>query len=225
MTRRTSLRLGLGGLALLRPLHARAEDRLLDLAVSLRDHEDRPLRGEPLRIVLGTAADWRGAQAGLLLRTDAQGSAAWSGNIARQTRLKRFTSNYLDTLLSLPQRVDWLQLAVELPFLGAPCLYTTELDWFADQRTSAQSTAGTWWADEQGRFTLAPEAVGRPERDGGWRLPLPAWRHLMFTRLGHTLQGSLMPSDDNASHTATAGAAPRWRVALRIRRDPPPVMR
>jgi hypothetical protein len=223
MTRRRSLQLGLG-LGLLRPLHARAEDRPVDLLVSLRDHEDRPLPDEPLRIVLGTAADWRRPQAGLPLRTDALGRAAWSGSIPRETRLKRFTSNYVDTLLSLPHRVDWLQLAVELPFLGSPCLYTTELDWFAAQRASAQSTAGAWWADEQGRFTLAPEPVGRPERDGGWRLPLPAWRHLMFTRLGHVLEGSLMPSDDAVTAGAAAGA-PRWRVTLRIRRDRPPVMR
>jgi hypothetical protein len=224
MTRRSSLRLGLA-LGLLRPLQALAEDRPLDLAVSLRDHEDRPLAGEPLRIVLGTAADWRDPGAGLRLRTDAKGTAAWSGSIPRETRLKRFTSNYVDTLLSLPHRVDWLHVAVELPFLGAPCLYTTELDWFAAQRTSAQSTAGTWWADEHGRFMLAPEPVGRPERDGGWRLPLPAWRHLMFTRLGHALEGSLMPADDGAGTPASAGGVPRSRVTLRIRRDPPPVMR
>jgi len=220
MTRRASL---LMGLALLRPPHARAEQRTLDLAVSLRDHEDRPLAEEPLRIVLGTTADWRDANAGLRLRTDAQGLASWSGSVARQTRLKRFTSNYLDTLLSLPQRVDWLQVAVELPFLGVPCLYTTELDWFAAQGTSAQSTAGSWWADERGQFTLGAEAVGRPERAGGWRLPLPAWRHLVFTRLGHTLDASLMPSD--AGPASAAGGPPRWRVALRIRRDAPPVRR
>jgi hypothetical protein len=38
-------------------------------------------------------------------------------------------------------------------------------------------TAGAWWADEQGRFTLAPEPVGRPERDGGWRVTLRLRRH------------------------------------------------
>jgi hypothetical protein len=218
MTRRSSLRLGLAtGLALLRPRHALAEDRALDLEVSVRDHEDRPLPDEPLRVVLGTAADWRDGQAGWRLRTDAQGRAASSGSVARQTRLKRFTTNYVDTVLSLPRRVDWLQVAVELPFLGTPCLYTTEFDWYAAERTSGQSTAGAWWADEQGRFTLGAEPVGRPERAGGWRLPLPAWRHLMFTRLGHALQGSLMPADSSA--------AARWMVTLRIRRDPPPVMR
>ena len=218
MTRRSSLRLGLaGGLGLLRPLPAQAEDRVVDLEVVLRDHEDRPLPGEPLRVVLGTTADWRDRQAGWPLRTDAQGRAAISGSVPRQTRLKRFTSNYVDTLLSLPRRVDWLQVAVELPFLGAPCLYTTELDWYAAQRTSGQSTAGAWWADEHGRFTLTAEPIAELERAGGWRLPLTAWRHLVFTRLGHTLQGSLMPADE--------GAAPRWKVVLRIRRDPPPVMR
>lgn len=220
MTRRSSLRLGLwlaGGLGLLRPLQAQAEDRLLDLEVLLLDHEDRPLRDEPLRVVLGTTVDWRDRKAGWLLRTDAQGRAAMSGSVPRQTRLKRFVSNYADTLLSLPRRVDWLQVAVELPFLGEPCLYTTEFDWYPAQRTSGQSTAGAWWADEHGRFTLAPEPVGQPERAGGWRLPLPAWRHLVSTRLGHTLQGSLMPAED--------GAAARWTVVLRIRRDPPPVIR
>ena len=216
MSRRASLLTALG-LALQGPSHAAAEERLLDLDLLLRDHEDRPLPGEPLRIVLGSAADWRDPAAGLRLRTNAQGRATCSGVTTRETRLKRFTSNHLDTLLSLPQRVETMQVAVELPFLGAACLYTTEFDWFAAQQTSAQSTAGAWWADAQGRFTQGPEPVGQPERDGGWRLPLPAWRHLVFTRLGHTLEGSLMPAADSPS--------PRWRLVLRIRRDPPPVMR
>lgn len=59
--------------------------------------------------------------------------------------------------------------------------------------------------------------MGQPERAGGWRLPLPAWRHLVFTRQGHTLEDSLMPAGD--------GPSPRWRLVLRIRRDAPPVMR
>lgn len=45
-SRRDSLLAGLG-LALLRPVHAAAEERVLELDLTLRDHEDRPLHAGP----------------------------------------------------------------------------------------------------------------------------------------------------------------------------------
>jgi hypothetical protein len=209
MTRRASLLL-----AALWPGLVRAEDRALELRLLLEDHERRPIAGEALRVVLGTGGDWRAPGAGVTLRTDGQGRAAWSGSVPRETRIKRWISNYVDTLLSLPQRVDWLQVGVELPFLGAPCLYTTELDWFADRATAVHSTAGAWWADERGRFTRAAEWV---EASRGWRLPLAATQGLLSTSLGHAFaHASLMPADE---------APPRWRVELTVRRDAAPVRR
>lgn len=209
MTRRAALLL-----AALWPGFARAEDRALELQLQLEDHERRPLAGEALRVVLGSGGDWRAPGAGFPLRTDAQGRAGWTGTVPRETRLKRWVSNYVDTLTSLPQRVDWIQVGVELPFLGTPCLYTTELDWFADRSTGVHSTAGAWWADERGRFTRGAEWV---EASRGWRLPLAATQGLLSTTLGHEFaHASLMPADDAPS---------RWQLKLQIRRAAAPVRR
>ncbi len=195
------------------PARARADDRRVELALRLEDHERRPIVGERVR-VLGSHADWRAPTAGAVRRTDAGGLATWSGTVPRQTRTKRFVSSFADTLFSLPQRVDWLQVGVELPFLDAPCLYTTELDWFADRAVSVQSTAGAWWADDQGRYTRGAEwdAASR-----AWRLPLAATQGLVVTSLGHEFAAaSLMPADDPPA---------RWIVQLQIRRAAPPVRR
>lgn len=209
MTRRASLLL-----AALWPRLARAEDRTLALQLQLEDHERRPIAGEALRVVLGTQVDWRAPAAGVMLRTDAQGHARWSGTVPRETRLKRWISNYVDTLLSRPQRVDWLHVGIELPFLGAPCLYTTELDWFADRSTGVHSTASAWWADERGRFTRGAEWV---ESARAWRLPLAATQGLVSTTLGHEFaHASLMPAE---------GPPARWQVTLQIRRAAAPVRR
>jgi hypothetical protein len=196
------------------PGPARADERRIELMLRLEDHERRPIAAERLRLVLGTQGDWRAPGAGTLLTTDGEGHARWSGSVAREQRTKRWVGSFADSLLSLPQRVDWLQVGVELPFLGAPCLYTTELDWFANRATSVQSTPGAWWADAQGRYTRGAEWV---ESARAWRLPLAAAQGLVSTTLGHEFaQASLMPADD---------APPRWRVQLLVRRAAAPVRR
>ena len=190
----------------------------LDVAFTLTDQNNRPLPGEPVRLVFG-GKGWQSADAGVRIVTAADGTARFT-TAASVARRWTFV-NIGFTGLSMPVRADRLPVALELAFVVPQkngddvvhrWLYTAAIDRLPDGDCSSDDLDTVYDVGTGGAFTklIGRNAAG-PNFDGlvdGWRLDAA----------GYKLSDFMLTAPDAATPDQP------WHLKLGLKRMPKPVL-
>src|SRR2546430_16287545 len=93
---------------------APAQNVTLDVTFKLTDPDYRPLAGVPVRIVFGTEKDWQSKDAGRKIITDAKGVARFTAPVTLARRAMKKPTNFVSSLVNVPQPVDSLRVGAEM---------------------------------------------------------------------------------------------------------------
>jgi hypothetical protein len=185
---------------------------LLDVHFRLTDLDYRPIAGAPVRVAFDDDADWRRPDAGHAFVTDANGEGRFTARVALGTRLRKMPTNFVGSLVSLPQRTKHLRVAAELDWSTFRWRYAVDVYHFPKSGDSLLDGFSVFARDERGWFTREARRAG-----GGWYLP--ELGGLALTAPGHE------PADFTLAPDASDPSGNRWTLRLAFRRQPPPVRR
>src|SRR4051812_32304512 len=135
----------------------------LNVLVRITDQEGRPMPAQDVRVVIGTPTGWQKAGEGSPLHTDTQGQARFTTSAKLERRTRKRPTNFVSSLLSLPEAVDRLQIAVELEFAGFHWLYVYPVDRFVGDGDIVYSDCELYSRNGDGAFLLPARY-----RDGAW---------------------------------------------------------
>ena len=191
------------------PVHATPV--ALAVTFTLTDLDYKPLPGVPVRVVFGSDPNWQQADAGHRLVTDAKGEARWVAQIDLEERMKKVPTNFVGSLLSGPQKAQYLRVGAEMTYFERPWLYTVDLYRFAGGDTLLDDTA-VYTRDDRGAFTrkAKQDKNGWTMADmGGLVLTMPGFEAWNF---------ALDPDPADPAHS-------RWTLKLSFKKAPAPVRR
>jgi hypothetical protein len=184
---------------------------LLAVTFTLTDLDYKPLAGVPVRVVFGSDPKWQQADAGHRLVTDAKGEARWEAQVELDEQMKKVPTNFVGSLLSGPQRAQYLRVAAEMTYFERPWLYTVDLYRFSGGDTLQDDNA-VYTRDDRGAFTrrAKQDKNGWMMADmGGLVLTMPGFEAWNF---------ALDPDPADSTHK-------RWTLKLAFRKAPAPVRR
>jgi hypothetical protein len=189
-----------------------ATPREVEVHFQLTDLEYAGIPHARVRVTCAQQPDWQAPQAGHRFVTDDRGEARFDLRAAIvRVRHKRPT-NFLHSLLSTAQPADHLRVAVELEYAGHTWLYVVDLYRFCAKGDVLMERMTVFSRDDAGRFTSPAERV-----EGGWKIR--DLGGLILTGLGHDpWDFAFHPAENDPS-------AQRWKLNLRFRRSPEPVLR
>lgn len=197
-------------------IHGQAVTVDINFKLTELEKVDHPLAGVAVRLVPG-AADWQDPNAGQRFITDAKGEAHFTapGVVDRRMRM----APYAMTGVSVPKRVDHMQIAVELeqlvPTAGGDYhhyqwLHTLDIDCYTASDCATSDITAVYTRDAQGRFMRK----GRYDNQG---LSMPELGGMM-------LGGPNYKAADFFLSTADPERK-RWTLRLMLQRKPAPVWR
>ena len=201
----------LAGTVALAVAPAHAIPVVLAVTFTLTDLDYKPLAGVPVRVVFGSDPNWQQADGGHRLVTDATGEARWETRVELEEQMKKVPTNFVGSLLSGPQKAQYLRVGAEMTYFERPWLYTVDLYRFAGGDT-LQDDSAVYTRDERGAFThkAKQDKNGWTMADmGGLVLTMPGFEAWTF---------ALDP--DPADPTQK-----RWTLKLAFKKAPPPVRR
>lgn len=177
------------------------------------DHENRPLEGVEVRLLLGSGPAAHEAGRGVVFRTDSQGNhvTQLSGELTPGA-MKRPT-NFVDSLFSRKEATDDLQLAAELEYCGRRLLYVIRLHRFRAESAVLYGRFSVYTPDERGNFTREVTQ----DKDDGWRFP--DFGGLVLSDPGYRLAGGMYYPDEADPNGR------RWILECRFMRSADPVKR
>lgn len=178
-----------------------AEPATLRVTFTLTDHDDRPLPGAEVRLVLGTTRGWQSATAGTRFTTDAMGAHTFELASPVEARATKRPTNFVDSLFRRAEPVDFLQVAAELDFGGVRRLYVTEIHRFHSDGNLMLSGFSAFAPDTGGEFT------DKIKKADDWTQP------------------DYKVADFKLSPEQDAAGRKHWRLSLVFRRAPLPVRR
>ena len=169
-----------------------------------------------MRLVPG-AADWQDPNAGHRFVTDAQGEAHFTtpGVVDRRMRM----APYAMTGVSVPKRVDHMQIAVELeqlvPTAGGDYhhyqwLHTLDIDCYTNSNCATSDITAVYTRDAQGRFTRK----GRYDNQG---LSMPELGGMLLGAPGYKAADFFLSTADPERK--------RWTLRIMLQRKLAPVLR
>jgi hypothetical protein len=154
----------LAGTIVLAAAPALAVPVVLAFSFTLTDLDYKPLAGVPVRVVFDSDPKSQQADAGHRPVTDAKGETRWEAQVELQEQMKKVPTNFVGSLLSGPQRAQFLRVAAEMTYFEQPWLYTVDLYRFAGGDT-LQDDSAVYTRDERGAFTR------KAKRDkNGWTM-------------------------------------------------------
>ena len=183
----------------------------LDVTLKITDLENRPIANVPARIVFGSDPNWQAPASGARVVTDANGEARLATNVTLDSKLKKYPTNFLGSLVSGPQPTDHLLVGAELEFADFKWLYVADLYRFREGDTLTDGL-NVYTADDRGRFVHKAEYDGR-----AWKIR--DLKGLMLTHPGYEIADFLLAPDP------ADASGNRWTLRLAFKRSPPPVRR
>ena len=184
---------------------------VLDVRFKLTDLDYQPLPGTAVRLVFGSDADWQAPSSGYRFVTDANGEQRVTAAVRLDKRLRKVPTNFVSSLLSLPQNTDHLTVAAELEYLSFHWLYAVDICRFPGGEVMLDGFT-IYSAGTDGRFT---QQAAHDEH--GWRIA--DLGGMVLTTPGHEAWDFMLqpdPSDPALKH---------WTLQLAFKRAPPPIRR
>ena len=164
-----------------------------------------------MRLVFGSDADWQAPASGYRFLTDAKGEHRFTATVRLDERLRKVPTNFIGSLLSLPQSTDHLTVAAELEYMSVRWLYAVDVCRFPGGDVMLDGFA-VYGAGADGRFTHQAEHDGN-----GWRMA--DLGGMVLAMPGHEAWDYMLqpdPTDPTRQH---------WTLQLAFKRAPPPVRR
>jgi hypothetical protein len=187
---------------------ASAEPVTLTVEFRLTDLDDRPLPGVPVRLVLGAAPGWQGADAGHRFVTDDNGAHRLVAPAGLDKQWRKLTTNFFSTLMSRSQQTDHVRVAAELQYMTFSWLYAVDVYRFPGGGEVLVDGFSVYTRDSREEFTNQAKREA-----GGWIMADLGGRAL--THPGHEL-GNVMLQPDPVDTS-------RWTLRMAFRKSPAPV--
>ncbi len=183
----------------------------LDVSFRLTDLDYKPLAGVPVRVVFGAEPNWQSPDAGHRFVTDAKGEARWLAKVELEERMKKMPTNFVGSLLSGPQKSNFLRVGAEMTYFANPWLYTVDLYRFAGGDTMLDDSA-VYTRDERGAFTSKAK-----QDKGGWTMA--DMGGMVLTMPGFEAWNFALDPDP------ADPAQKRWTLKLSFKKAPAPIRR
>jgi hypothetical protein len=183
----------------------------LDVRFKLTDLDYKPLPGAAVRVVFGSDVDWQGPTSGYRFVTDANGEHRFATRVRLDKRLRKVPTNFIGSLLSIPQNTDHLTVAAELEYMSFRWLYAVDVCRFSSGDVMLDGFT-VYSAGAGGRFTN--QAV---HDENGWRMADLEGR--VLTMPGYEAWDFMLQPDPDDP------ARRHWTLQLAFKRAPPPVWR
>jgi hypothetical protein len=177
----------------------------------LTDLESRPIAGARVRVVVGVAKGWQGADSGHRFTTNSQKDYQFETLAPLLRCSRKRPSDFFTGLAARPEPTRWLQVAAELEYAGQPRLYVVQLHRF--ERDGLVTSVGvTVFNAMAGEFTLEAKAT-----NDGW--VLPDLGNLVLNGPGHVVSRTVLQTDPSDV------TCKRWLLDIAFRRAPEPMRR
>ena len=175
----------------------------LDVQITVL-HPDKSLAvGVPLRVILGTDADWQSPSAGEALVTAGDGAVQCTLPVVLASPRRQVTTNFVTRFMSSRETTRQVQLGVVMEYAGRSWLSAITVDRRASGASVRLDPMRVYGRASDGRFT---DDV--PLHDGAWRKRLPSGKMASLPGFAVTV-ATLDPES-----AAPDNAAWRLRVTL-----------
>ena len=182
----------------------------LDVQITVL-HPDRSLAvGVPLRVILGSAADWQSPSAGEEMVTGGDGTVQLTQPVVLASLRRQVATNFIARLTASRETIRQAQLSVVMEYAGRSWLSAITVDRRANGASLRLDPMRVYGRASDGRFT---DDV--PLHDGSWNKRLPSGK--MASLPGFVItQATLDPESAAADNAA-------WRLRVTLQQWEPHV--
>lgn len=182
----------------------------LDVQITVL-HPDKSLAvGVPLRVILGSAADWQSPSAGEEMVTGGDGTVQLTQPVVLASLRRQVATNFIARLTASRETIRQAQLSVVMEYAGRSWLSAITVDRRANGTSLRLDPMRVYGRASDGRFT---DDV--PLHDGSWNKRLPSGK--MASLPGFVItQATLDPESAAADNAA-------WRLRVTLQQWEPHV--
>lgn len=182
----------------------------LDVQITVL-HPDKSLAvGVPLRVILGSAADWQSPSAGEEMVTGGDGTVQLTQPVVLASLRRQVATNFIARLTASRETIRQVQLSVVMEYAGRLWLSAITVDRRANGASLRLDPMRVYGRASDGRFT---DDV--PLHDGSWNKRLPSGK--MASLPGFVItQATLDPESAAADNAA-------WRLRVTLQQWEPHV--
>lgn len=175
-------------------------------------HPDKsPAAGVPLRVILGTAADWQSPSAGEDMVTGDDGTVQLMLPVVLASLRRQVATNFVARLMASRETTRQVQVGVVMEYAGRPWLSAISVDRRANGSSLRLDPMRVYGRASDGRFT---DDV--PLTDGTWHKRLPSGK--MASLPGFAVTSATLDPESAASDNAA------WRLRVTLQQWEPHVV-
>lgn len=183
----------------------------LDVQITVL-HPDKSLAvGVPLRVILGTAADWQSPTAGEDVVTGDDGTVQRTLPVVLASLRRQVATNFVARLMASRETTRQVQLGVVMEYAGRSWLTAITVDRRANGTSLRLDPMRVYGRASDGRFT---DDV--PLHDGSWHKRLPSGK--MASLPGFVVTTATLDPESPAADNAA------WRLRVTLQQWEPHVM-
>jgi len=183
----------------------------LDVQITVL-HPDKSLAvGVPLRVILGTAADWQSPTAGEEMATGDDGTVQRTLLVVLASQRRQVATNFVARLMASRETTRQVQLGVVMEYAGRSWLSAITVDRRANGASLRLDPMRVYGRASDGRFT---DDV--PLNDGSWHKRLPSGK--MASLPGFVITAASLDPESPAADNAA------WRLRVTLQQWEPHVM-
>ncbi len=183
----------------------------LDVQVTILHPDKSHAAGVPVRVILGTAADWQSPSAGEEMVTAEDGTVQRTLPIVLASLRRQVSTNFVARLMASRETTRQVQLAVVMEYAGRSWLSAMTVDRRANGSSLQLDPMRVYGRASDGRFT---DDV--PLHDGAWHKRLPSGKMV-------SLPGFAVTSATLDPESAAAGNT-EWRLRVTLQQWEPHVV-
>lgn len=183
----------------------------LDVQITVLRPDKSLAVGVPLRVILGTAADWQSPTAGEEMATGDDGTVQRTLPVVLASQRREVASNFLARLMASRETTRQVQVGVVMEYAGRSWLSAITVDRRANGASLRLDPMRVYGRASDGRFT---DDV--PLHDGSWHKRLPSGKMVSLPGFAVT-SASLDPESPAADNAA-------WRLRVTLQQWEPHVV-
>ncbi len=175
-------------------------------------HPDKSLAaGVPLRVILGTAADWQSPTAGEEMVTGDDGTVQRTLPVVLASQRRQVATNFVARLMASRETTRQVQLGIVMEYAGRSWLSAITVDRRANGASLRLDPMRVYGRASDGRFT---DDV--PLHDGSWHKRLPSGK--MASLPGFVVTTAILDPESPAADNAA------WRLRVTLQQWEPHVV-
>ncbi len=183
----------------------------LDVQITVL-HPDKSLAaGVPLRVILGTAADWQSPSAGEEMVTGDDGTVQCTLPVVLASQRRQVPTNFVARLMASRETTRQVQLGVAMEYAGRSWLSAITVDRRASGASLRLDPMRVYGRASDGRFT---DDV--PLHDGSWHKRLPSGT--VASLPGFVITHATLDPESSAADNAA------WRLRVTLQQWEPHVV-